>query len=51
MTLSMAKMISSSKMRLGIHETKQENRHSDNDLFLSQVKNLMNGDFLIFVVV
>ena len=34
MTLSMAKMISLSKTRLGIHETKQENRDSDNDLFL-----------------
>ena len=35
MTLSMAKMISTfGKTRLGIHETKQENRDSDNDLFL-----------------
>ena len=35
MTLGMAKMISTfGKTRLGIHETKQENRDSDNDLFL-----------------
>ena len=52
MTLSMAKMISLSKTRLGIHETKQE--HSpDNGLLLSSEawgKKFDELRFLIFVV-